>query len=353
MARVIIHVKNLPLNFWAETVNTTCHIHNRVTTRSGTTVALYDLWKGRKPNVKYFHIFGSTYYILADKEYHRKWDVKSDQGIFLGYSQNSRAYKAFNIKSGTVMETINVVVNDFESNVNQFNIEDDETSVISNVTATPLKEMPKDDSQPDSTKTNLEKITDETLNDETVLVPSTHMKKNHPPSSIIGDPSAGITTRRKEKVDYSKMIVDLCYVSAIEPTSIENALKDEYYINAMQEELLQFKCNNVWTLVSKPDGVNVIGTTWIFKNKTDESGNVTKNKARLVAQSYAQVEGVDFDETFAHVARLEAIRLLLNISYFRKFKLYQMDVKSAFLNGYLNEEVYVAQPKGFVDSEFP
>ncbi|KAA0037775.1 gag-pol polyprotein [Cucumis melo var. makuwa] len=242
---------------------------------------------GKKPNVKYFHIFGSTCYILADRDYHRKWDVKSDQGIFLGYSQNSRAYRVFNIKSGTVMETINVVVNDFESNANQFNIEDDETSIIPDVTSTLLKEIPKDNYQSDSTKTNSEKITDEVMNDETVLVPSAHVKKNHPPSSIIGDPSAGITTRRKEKVDYTKMIADLCYVSTIEPTSVENALNDEYWRTTMQEELLQFKRNNVWTMVPKPDGVNVTGTKWIFKNKTDESGNITKNKARLVAQGYA------------------------------------------------------------------
>ncbi|KAA0060315.1 gag-pol polyprotein [Cucumis melo var. makuwa] len=277
--------------------------------------------------------------------------VVEEGSVIIVVEENSRAYKVFNIKSNKVMETINVVVNDFESNDNQFNIEDDETFVMTDVIATPLKEMPKADSQPDSTKTNLEKITDETLNDETVLVPSAHVKKNHPLSSIIGDTSAGITTRRKEKVDYSKMIADLCYVSVIEPTSVENALKNEYWINAMQEELLQFKRNSVWTLVPKPDRVNVIGTKWIFKNKTDESRNVTKNKARLVAQGYAQVEGVDFDETFAPVAKLEAIRLLL--IYFQKFKMYQMDVKSAFLNGYLNEEVYVAQPKRFIDSEFP
>ena len=292
----MIHAKNLPLNFQAEAGNTTCHIHNRVTTRPGTTVTLYELWKGRKPNVKYFHIFGSTCYILDDREYHRKWDVKYDQGIFLGYSQNSREYKVFNIKSGTVMETINIVVNDFESNVNQFNIEDDETSVMSDVTATPLKEMPKDDSQPDSTKTNLEKITDETLNNETVLVPAAHVQ----------------VIRQLESLPEGKRKLI---------TSVEKALKDEYWINAMQEELLQFKCNNVLTLVHKPDGVNVIVTKWIFKNKTDESGNVTKNKARLVAQGYAQVEGLDFDETFAPVARLEAIRLLLSISCFQKFKL--------------------------------
>ncbi|KAL4033395.1 hypothetical protein IC575_006482 [Cucumis melo] len=263
MARIMIHAKNLPLNFLAEAVNTACHIYNSVTTRYGTLVTLYELWKGWKPNVKYFHIFGSTCYILVDREYHRKWDVKSDQGIFLGYSQNSRAYRVFNIKFGTVMEIINVVINDFESNVNQFNIEDDETYVTPDVTSTPLDEMPKGDSQPNSANTN-SNITDEVINNETVLVPSAHVKKNHPSSSIIGDSSTGVTTRRKEK-------------------------------------LLQFKSNNVWTLVPKPDGANIIGTKWIFKNKTDESGSVIRNKACLVAQGYAQVEGVDFDETFAPV----------------------------------------------------
>ncbi|KAL4035625.1 hypothetical protein IC575_004328 [Cucumis melo] len=149
------------------------------------------------------------------------------------------------------------------------------------------------------------------------------------------------------------MVADLCYISTIELSTVDSALKDDYWLNAMQEKLLQFRRNNVWTLVSKPEGVNVIGTKWIFKNKTDETGCVTKNKAKLVVQGYTQVEGVDFDETFAPIARLKAIRLLLGISCIQKFKLYQIDVKSAFLNGYLNEEVYVAQPKGFVDSKHP
>ena len=115
MARVMIHAKNLPLCFWAEAVNTACHIHNRVTIRTRTTVTLYELWKDRKPNVKYFHVFGSTCYILADRKYHHKWDAKLEQGIFLGYSQNSRAYRVFNNRSGSVMETINVVINDLDS----------------------------------------------------------------------------------------------------------------------------------------------------------------------------------------------------------------------------------------------
>jgi len=104
----------------------------------------------------------------------------------------------------------------------------------------------------------------------------------------------------------------------------------------------------VWELVPKPKDINVIGTKQIFKNKSDEHGTVIRNKSRLVAQGYTQVEGVNFDETFALVARLESIRILLAIACYLNFKLYQMDVKSAFLNGMLQEEVYVEQPKGFV-----
>ncbi|CAM8908673.1 unnamed protein product [Rhodiola kirilowii] len=121
----------------------------------------------------------------------------------------------------------------------------------------------------------------------------------------------------------------------------------------MQEELGEFTRNNVWDLVPRSSGVNIIGTKWIFKNKTDESGNITRNKARLVAQGYTQIEGIDFDDTFAPVARLESIRLLLAVACYLKFKLFQMDVKSAFLNGLLCEEVYVAQPKGFEDPHYP
>ncbi|CAM8904873.1 unnamed protein product [Rhodiola kirilowii] len=121
----------------------------------------------------------------------------------------------------------------------------------------------------------------------------------------------------------------------------------------MHEELEEFARNDIWDLVPKPDGVNVIDTKWIFKNKSDATGNITRNKARLVAQGYTQIEGIDFDETFAPVARLEATHLLLALACHLKFWLFQMDVKSAFLNGFLNEKVYFAQPKGFEDPHHP
>ena len=124
-------------------------------------------------------------------------------------------------------------------------------------------------------------------------------------------------------------------------------------IEAMQKELNQFKKNDVWDLVPLPNEKNPIGTKWIYKNKLHESGNVIRNKARLVAKGYAQIEGVDFEETFAPVARLESIRILLAYASSMGIKLFQMDVKSAFLNGEIEEDVYVTQPEGFEDPHHP
>ncbi|PNX91661.1 hypothetical protein L195_g047794, partial [Trifolium pratense] len=157
-----------------------------------------------------------------------------------------------------------------------------------------------------------------------------------------------IATRRSNEV-----VTNSCFVSKIESKNVKEVLTDEFWIEAMQDELTQFRRSDVWDLVPRPNCVNVIGTKWVFKNKSDENGVVTRKKARIVAQGYTQVEALDFDETFVPVAILESIRLLLCIACILKFKLYQMDVKSVFLNGYLHEEVYVEQPKGFIDHAHP
>jgi hypothetical protein len=121
----------------------------------------------------------------------------------------------------------------------------------------------------------------------------------------------------------------------------------------VHEELNQFKRSEVWDLVPRPEGFNVIGTKWVFKNESNEDGAMTRNRARLVAQGYTQGEGLNLNETFAPIVKLEAVRLLLGIACTIKFKLFQMDVRNAFLNEYLQEEVYVEQPKGFVEPGFP
>jgi hypothetical protein len=121
----------------------------------------------------------------------------------------------------------------------------------------------------------------------------------------------------------------------------------------MHEELENFERNQVWTLVEPPHDMNVIGTKWVLKNKQEEDGEVVRNKARLVAQGFSQVEGLDFGETFTPGARLEAIRILLAFATSKGLKLYQMDVKSDIPNGVIQEEVFLRQPPGFVNPKYP
>ncbi|GJT85998.1 putative ribonuclease H-like domain-containing protein [Tanacetum coccineum] len=144
-----------------------------------------------------------------------------------------------------------------------------------------------------------------------------------------------------------------CFLSQHEPKKISEALEDEGWVDAMQEELLQFEIQKVWILVDLPYGKKAIGTKWVYRNKKDERGVVVRNKARLVAQGHRQEEGIDYDEVFAPVARLEAIRIFLAFASYMGFIVYQMDVKSAFLYGKIDEEVYVSQPPGFQDPKHP
>jgi hypothetical protein len=174
------------------------------------------------------------------------------------------------------------------------------------------------------------------------------IQRDHPVNSILGDIHKGVTTRSR----VAHFCEHYSVVSSIEPYRVEDALRDSDWVLAMQEELNNFIRNEVWHLVPRPNQ-NVIGTKWVFRNKRDEHGMVTRNKAQLVAKGYSQVECLDFSETYAPVAWLESIRILLAYATYHGFKLYQMDVKSAFHNGPIKEEVYVEQLPGFEDSEYP
>ncbi|GJU99273.1 retrovirus-related pol polyprotein from transposon TNT 1-94 [Tanacetum coccineum] len=181
-------------------------------------------------------------------------------------------------------------------------------------------------------------------------IPTTRIHKDHPKAQIIGEVDSAVQTRRMHKQNEAGLITFInkqrrtnhkdfqnclfaCFLSQMEPKKVTQALDDESWVEAMQEELLQFKLLNVWTLVDLPHGKKAIGTKWVFRNKRDQRGIVVRNKARLVAQGYRQEEGVDYDEVFAPVARIEAIRLFLAFASFMGFTVYQMDVKSAFLYG--------------------
>jgi hypothetical protein len=143
------------------------------------------------------------------------------------------------------------------------------------------------------------------------------------------------------------------FVATFEAKDIGHTLSDHNWVNSMHEELENFERNQVWELVDPPPRCKPFGTKWVWKNKEGEKGEAVRNKSRLVAQGFSQKEGINYEETFAPVARLEAIRILLDFSVDKGFRLYQMDVKSAFLNGVLEEVMFVRQPPGFESEKYP
>ncbi|KAJ9538956.1 hypothetical protein OSB04_031689 [Centaurea solstitialis] len=401
-ARSMLSEANLATQFWAEAVNTACYTHNRSLIVKRFRRTPYELFRNRKPSIEHLHIFGCVCYILNNKDNLGKFDSKSDDGIFLGYSSISKTYRVFNKRRQAIEETIHVKFDESgptfphpheNSEINQWadsffqvpeppivdptpqnlpdGFEEDppipptDIHIPPLINATPITQItPSEPDQPtnsedfsqttvsEPTPTNL--LPDPSVNEastsgQVYQPPALRWTKDHPIDQVLGNPSSGIKTRRQS----GNVCLYVNFISENEPKEIDDALRDPARVSAMQEELAEFIRNNVWLLVPRPRKRTIIGSKWIFRNKLDEIGTIIRNKARLVAQGYRQEEGIDYDETFAPVARLEAIRLFLAFAAHMNFKVYQMDIKNAFLNGKLNEEVYVAQLPGFVDPKFP
>ncbi|GJW49366.1 putative ribonuclease H-like domain-containing protein [Tanacetum coccineum] len=186
-------------------------------------------------------------------------------------------------------------------------------------------------------------------------LPHEHIRKwtdSHPLDNIIGNPSRPVSTRKQLATDALWCFYN-SVLSKVEPKNFKSAVTEDCWFQAMQEEIHKFDRLYVWELVPPPDSAMIIALKWIYKVKLDEYGDVLKNKARLVAKGFCQEEGLDFEESFAPVARLEVTRIFIANAASKNMTIYQMDVKTAFLNGELKEEVYVRQPEGFVDPERP
>ncbi|XP_050387942.1 uncharacterized protein LOC126804739 [Argentina anserina] len=307
MGRVMLHSAGLSEKIWAEAMNTACYVSNRVFLRIGSDQTAYEIWKGKKPNVGHFHVFGSPCHILREGESLNKFVSRIDPCIFIGYDMNSSAYMVYNKITKKVVVTINVSVDDMPS------------SQVDESTSCSMEK--KDDDRNISTD-------DEDENLRHVSQKRTGFKqvqKDHDTSNVIEKMNDGIQTRNKtsqgdqlekaltcfvETHDKETNIIGCCgFFSLVEPKTVKEALIDRVWTQAMQEELNQFTKNQVWELVPRLEDSNVVGTKWIFRNKSDEHGTIVRNKARLVAQ--------------------------------------------AFLNGVIDKEVFVEQPKGFIDPHHP
>ena len=322
MARTMIHDYSLPRSFWAEAIHTSCYIINRVIVRPMLKRTPYELYRCKVPIIEHLRPFGCSCHILKQGINLNKFEAKTDIGIFVGYSPHSKAYHVWNKCISTIQESIHVKFDESNSATKPLVVSDDVlTDDLESLRI--IEGNSNEQEQVASVPTS-----QDVASTSDGLPRDLFFQRDHPRELIIGDTTAGIRTRSS-----FNLMCNFAYISVLEPKDIHSALDDSYWIMAMHDELSQFNRNHVWDLVPKPTHQGIIGTKWIFRNKLDEDGNVVRNKARLVAPGYTQEEGIDYDETFAPVARLEAICMLLAYACFMGFKLFQMDVKSAFLNG--------------------
>jgi hypothetical protein len=268
MTRTMLNEQTIPQKFWCHAVDTSTYILNRVSIRRILGKTPYELLRGRKTNIGYFRVFGSKCFILNTKDYLTKFDPKAYEGVFLGYSQNSKAYIILNKHTMKVEESLNVTFDETPPLPKTLPLEDDDV----------IEEDAIEDSKTKPLGNDLEV---ETLEENEAV--NVKESKSHPLDNIIGHLNQ--RTLRSQAQDKNNFF---CFVSTIEPKNINEALKDESWIMAMQEELNQFKTNDVWELVPNPRNTTIIGTKWVFRNKLDENGIVTRNNARLVAQGYNQ-----------------------------------------------------------------
>ncbi|XP_075080513.1 uncharacterized protein LOC142166012 [Nicotiana tabacum] len=266
----------------------------------------YELWKGKRPNISYFYPFRSKCFIHNNgKDNLGKFDLRSDEGIFLGYSLNSRSFRVHNKRTLCVKESVHVIFNK-KNPLSQKRIitgDEDQAQEIQE-TSKSQKSTDKSDATIESTNEISNSVLDHPKESTTHAVRPNEWRSEpeYPQKFIIGDPNKVMKTRGALKKK-----ANMALISQVEPKKIDEALKDSSWIQAMQEELDQFGKNKVWKLIPKLENVSVIGTKWVFRNKLNEDGKVVRNKARLVAKGYSQQEGVDYDKTFAPVARLESI----------------------------------------------
>ncbi|KAL8136224.1 hypothetical protein AgCh_010717 [Apium graveolens] len=323
----LLEEAKLPTYFWVEAVNTAYYTQS-ITLINRHGVTPYQMLKEKKPSLKQLDVFG---YSEDDHCTGEPAHVEGEQQQGLTDNTNTEESTQGSSQYGHSESNANSISDGHESSP-KTSSGDDNTD--SGGTSNAFNEAYNSGGASSSRRT---------------LPSARKWTKDHNPDLIIGNPDEGVKTRSATQNEclYHGIL------SKEEPKKVEDALKDADWVIAMQEELNEFERNEVWKLVPRPKNRSIVGTKWVFRNKTDSDGTIIRNKARLVAKGYSQQEGIDYDEIFAHVARLETIRIFLAYAAHKKFKVFQMDVKSAILNVELEEEVYVEQPPSFVDPKHP
>nr|GFA01304.1 Gag-Pol polyprotein [Tanacetum cinerariifolium] len=337
-ARTMLIFSRALLFLWAEAIATACFTQNRSIIHRRFNKTPYELINGRKPDISFLHVFGALCYPKNDREDIRKLGAKGDIRFFIGYSTDSCAYRVYNRRTKKIMKTVNVSFDELSAMAfEQRTMYDDyiggqPSAIVETVStaqepqvrqtstaSTIIADTAPNPTNSSSLETNIP-ITSQNVDElnPNAMVDGNTFTKDHPLKQVIGEPSQPVLTRNQLRSD-GDMCMYALTVSTMEPKNVKEAMTDPAWIESIQEELLQFK----------------------------------RIYSRLVVRGYRQEEGLDFEESFASVARMEAIRIFLAYAAHKSFTVFQMDVKTAFLHASLKEDVYVCQPEGLIDADHP
>ena len=317
--RTMLCESGVPKNFWAEALATAVYLRNRCPTKAVTGMTPFEAWNGEKPSVDHLKVFGCLCYAHIPKDERKKLDSKAREAIFLGYGKEKKGYRLYDVSTKKIFFSRDVIFNEdkFRFTKEERNKQNKTTTEVE-----PEEEFLRIEANEENERSD----------DNEDEVPLSRPKR---------------TIRTP---DYYGEWVHLADSNISEPKTVSEAMssneKDEW-MNAMENEINSLKKHDVWKLVELPEGRKTVGCKWIYKLKHDEDGNIERYKARLVAQGFSQKEGIDYDETFSPVVRFESIRTVLALAAQFGLSLHQMDVKTAFLNGELKEEIYMKQPPGY------
>ena len=372
--RAMLHHAQLSKMYWAEAISTAAYLKNRSVHSSLDGKTPYEIWHGQKPNLSHLRVFGCLSTVHVPKQNRKKLDAKALVKIFVGYPDGVKGYRLIDPESLKVTISRDVIFHEdkFVSDTDNINTqpvfhaeelvsidrhEDDENDreiVIDN------DQVPESqnnvDQSPDVSVTNEEQNNEqELLQSDGDVIPVCSTYEETFMNQVRSLPEKRPSALRPSGNEHCKLAESLTS-EVSEPNNIKQAWQNEHgkqWHDATDSEFESLVEAKTWDLVPLPKNKNVVGSKWIFKVKRKGDNSIDRFKARLVAQGYSQEHGIDFDEVFSPVARFTTIRTVLALSTLLDLELHQLDVKTAFLNGTMEDEIYMRQPEGYVSEEHP